>query len=113
MPMIRHETTTSVLRFYEQASDLATPPFDAICTVLWETPRTVWLKGFHGQLSRGLLRALLEWLIDNHIQTVKAHRDSAHGLPFARPQPDGSVLIDVADLSDRFGRRTESTWGDL
>lgn len=111
--MIRHEPLTAALRFYERDSDLPTPPYDAICTVVWETRNTIWIRGLHGEMSRKLLRELLEWFIDNGVCTVRAHRDSAHSLPFARTQDDGSFAIDVADLIDRFARRTESTWGDL
>lgn len=113
MPMIRHEVTTSILRFYERESSASTPPFDATCVVQWETPRIVWLKAFHGRLTRSLMRCLLEWLAENGIHTVKAYRDAAHHLPFGRLQDDGSTVIDVADLVDRFTRRTASTWGDL
>lgn len=113
MPMIRHETTTSILRLYKHSSDLPTPPFDATCMVTWESPRVVWIKAFHGELNRSMLRCLLEWLADNHVHTVKAYRDSAHSLPFGQLQHDGSTTIDVASLIDRFVRRTASAWGDL
>lgn len=102
---IRHEPTTSTLRFYGRASDDPTPQYDAVCTVVWETPRTVWIRGLHGTLTRRLLRELLAWLVDNHILLVKAHRDSARVLPLGVVQVDGHTEIDVAKLAARVTRR--------
>lgn len=81
---IRHEPTTSTLRFYERPSDEPTPQYDAVCTVVWETPRVIWIRGLHGALSRRLLRELLLWLVQNRIETVKAHRDQTRKLPLGK-----------------------------
>lgn len=116
MSMIRHEVLThpaSILRLYRVASEHETPPFQAVCTVAWLGGGEIELKGFHGRLTRSMLRDLLGWLEVNEVRIVRAHRDSAHSLPFAREQPDGTLLIEVADLIERFTRRTESTWGAL
>ena len=103
--MIRHETVTSTLRFYWRASDDPFAQYDAICTVVWESPRVVWIRGLHGTLSRRLLRELLAWLVDNHILVVKSHRDSARVLPLGVVHADGHTEINVAELAARVAAR--------
>lgn len=100
--MLRHETVTSTLRFYGRESDDPFAQYDAVCTVVWEGPRVVWIRGLHGTLTRQLLRELLAWLVDNHILTVKATRDSARVLPLGAVHADGHTEISVADLVSRF-----------
>lgn len=116
MPMIRHQVLdhpASILRLYRDKSEAAMPPIDATCTLEWEADSTVWLWAFKGELTRGMLRELVDWFLIHGIVTVKAHRDSAHRLPFGVLQPDGSRHIDVPRLAARIARRSDSTWGAL
>lgn len=116
MPMIRHQVLdnpASVLRLYRVESDDAMPPIDAVCTLEWEDAATVWCWAFKGDLTRGMLRELVDWFLEHGIVTVKAHRDSAHSLPFGELQPDGSRHINVPRLAARVARRSDSTWGAL
>ena len=116
MTMIRHQVLdnpASILRLYRVESDAAMPPIDATSTLELEGETTVWLWAFKGELTRGMLRELVDWFLEHGIVTVKAHRDSAHRLPFVVLQPDGSRHIDVAKLIDRVARGTKSAWGDL
>jgi hypothetical protein len=112
--MIRHAITVSELRFY--ADDNAGPmaDYDASCMVVWETPFIVWIRMLRGGLSRALLRNLLEWLVNQGIVTVRAHRAAGHVLPLAKEQPDGSYSTDVQALAARFLRpNATSDWTPL
>ena len=80
--MIRHELQISHLRFYKTESTDPFQTYDAICTIVWEKPDVIWIKGFHGQLSRQLLRELVKFFVDNKITKVKAHRSLSKNLPF-------------------------------
>jgi len=100
--MIRHDHVTSALRFY--ASDEPGPfePYAAICTLLWETDKVVWIVGMHGSLSRGMLRQLVQFLHGAGVTLAKAHRHPAHRLPFGQDVGD-HVELDVATMAARTG----------
>lgn len=102
--MIRHELTASVLRFYALDSLDPFEPYVGICTLLWENPTTVWIKGMHGAISRMHLRELMVFCTEQRIETIKAHRAGGHVLPFMRLVDDHmelSVSTVVAKLASK------------
>ena len=103
--MIRHTPTLSELRLFEAASPAPMAEYDAACLLLWETPQVVWIRMLKGHVSRKLLRELLQWLLDNQVHTVRAHRAAGHVLPLSVLQADGAFSVSVADLATRFLRR--------
>jgi hypothetical protein len=102
--MIRHELQISQIRFYNIESDDPFFPFDAICSLVWETKDTVWVKGFHGKLSRQTLREFLQFLIDNDIKTVKAFRSVQKTLPGIIFRKDNFTELSVDDLARKYAR---------
>lgn len=93
---------TSTLRFYEAESGDPFQPYDAVCTVIWESPSVVLIRALHGRFTVPLMRDLCRFLLDNHVQTVRAMRDGSRRLPMGEVQPDGHTLIDVAEFAERF-----------
>lgn len=75
--------------------------YDAICTIVWETQKTIWIKGLHGTLSRKLLRELVKFFIDNSITTVKAHRAGGHSIPFMA-KIDDHMELSVDDVASKL-----------
>lgn len=100
--MIRHDLVTSALRFY--ASDTPGPfePYVAICTLLWETDRIVWIVGMHGAMSRQMIRQLVQFLNTAGVALAKAHRHPLHRLPFG-VDVDDHVEMDVPAAARRIG----------
>lgn len=98
--MIRHEVVTSTLRFYASEEPGWFDPYVAICTLLWESDKVVWIVGMHGALSRRMVRKLVRLLYDLGVTTVKAHRHPAHRLPFGEDVGD-HVEMDVAAVAAR------------
>ena len=80
--MIEHSIETSVLRFYEADEPDHYAPIDVVCMLMWETQQVVWIKILKGDLSRKLLRQLVDKLGSLGITTVKAQRAPHRGLPF-------------------------------
>ena len=99
--MIRHELTSSTLRFYEVESDNPFQQYDAICTLIWEAKDIIWIKGLHGILSRKLLRELVKFFVDNSIITVKAHRADGHSIPFMS-KIDDHMELSVSDVKTKL-----------
>jgi len=93
--MIRHSTLTSQIRFFKEPTTDPFAPYDAICTLTWESADTVWLVGLHGDFNRKFVRELLSFLHDRGVTTVKAFRAPGHGLPFAEYQGDNLFVIDI------------------
>ena len=102
--MIRHEVQISTIRFYNTDSDDPFAPYDAICSLAWETPSTVWVKGLHGDLTRKTMKDLLKFFIDNGVHTLKAHRATGRTLPGLTVRDGTYAEVDVADLARRFLR---------
>lgn len=100
--MLRHELTMSILRFYEEDNPTDFADYCAVCNVVWETEEVIWLKGFHGNMTRKNFRELLNWLQVNEIKRVKAYRSPNHVLPLAKQTADGYFEIKVDDLVKRF-----------
>lgn len=99
--MLRHNVTTSILRFYESDEPSDFEEYCAVCSVIWESDDTIWLQGFHGQVTRKHLRKLLKFFVDNKIKTVKAYRAPKHLLPLSKQVQD-HFEINVKELIDRF-----------
>lgn len=102
--MLRHELITSQIRLYNIETDDPFATYDAICTVVWESPGIIWIKGFHGELSRRTLRDLLRFLVENKITTIKAHRSLSKSLPGIVHREGTYVEINVADLALRAAK---------
>jgi hypothetical protein len=100
--MIRHEVQISTIRFYNEPTDDPFAQYDAICSLVWETPTVLWIKGLHGDLTRKTLRDLLSFLVENGIQTVKAHRSAGRTLPGLKTRNGQFAEVSVTDLANRF-----------
>lgn len=103
--MLRHEITTSILRFYENEVPGEYEDFIASCVIVWESPKVIWIKGFHGNLQRKHLRKLLEFLVSWQIETIKAFRSPTRLLPMVSSRDGTYVEIKVKDLQDRFMKK--------
>ena len=98
--MIRHDLVTSAVRFYASEEPGPFEPYVAICTLLWESDKVVWIVGMHGALSRRMVRKLVRLLHDLGVTTAKAHRHPAHRLPFGEDVGD-HVEMDVTAAAAR------------
>lgn len=98
--MIRHEHTHTILRFYPEFTDDPYAPYVAVCTLVWETPQTVWIHGLHGTITRRSFRQLADFCVVHGITTVKAHRHPTRKLPCGVPVGD-HIEIRVADVVGR------------
>ena len=103
--MIRHELLTSTIRFYIEASDDPFAQYDMVCTIVWETPNTVWLRAMHGTMTRKLLREFVQFLVDNKVKTVRAHRSMEGTLPFTTARTEHNIEIDVDAAYAKMTRR--------
>lgn len=103
--MIRHELQISQIRFYNTETDDPFATYDAICTVVWESASVIWIKGFHGDLTRKTMRDLLKFLITNKIATVKAHRSVERSLPGISFRDGTYVELDVAELAAKVSKQ--------
>ena len=101
--MVRQEVLVTVLRFYTQENPKERDSYVAVCTLLWESPSIVWLKGLHGNLTRKVLRDLVQWLLDNKISLVKAIRASG-SLPLATYTRGEYCEIDVEKRREEFNK---------
>jgi hypothetical protein len=103
--MLRHEFLITLLRFYKEDKPSNYADYSAVCNLVWETPTTIWLKGFHGDMTRKNFRELLDFLVDNKIEIVKAFRSPKHILPLAVEKEGGYFEIKVRDLVNRFTKK--------
>mgnify|MGYP000157837590 CR=1 FL=1 len=103
--MIRHELTTSIVRFYREESNDPFQPHDAICTLVWESPTTVMVKGLNGSLSRHLIREFIEFLDSEGVTVIKAFRDPHRTLPFIRVRCGDYVEIHLDDVKNYLARK--------
>ena len=101
--MIRHTVVISEVRFYSAETDDAFAPYCAICTLVWENPTTVWMRGLHGDLRRTQMVEMAEWMQNAGIKTVKAVRHPRHVLPLAHEVGDHLELYPAEWLA-RFAR---------
>ena len=105
--MIRHEplpegASISLLRMYTKTSSDPFEPFDVVRTAIWERPDAVWIAGMRGIVTRALLLDLLDFLISEGVQIIKAKRADSRSLPMGTVMPDGHTEIRVSDLVNRF-----------
>lgn len=100
--MIRDEPLTSTVRFYDNDDAGLFDDFDAVCTLFWETPETVWVKGLHGTLNMKLMRQLISYLHSKGVKTIKAYRAENRKLPFTSNRSGNLVDIDVHNIIKRF-----------
>lgn len=106
--MIRHSRTVSELRFFESDDPAPMAQFDACCLLIWDSPTVIQLRMLHGALSRKLLRELVDWLDAARIEYVRARRADGRLLPLGVMQPDGSYVVEVARLVERFTHKGAS-----
>lgn len=103
--MIRHKNVVTMLRFYEiDPEPNESPPYDAVCTLVWENDNTIWIQGLHGKLTRKLLREFLKFCYKNDVHKIKAYRSLGHSLPLMI-EVDNHLEISVESLVERFGLR--------
>lgn len=83
-----------MLRFYDNDTDDPFAKYVAQCTVVWESPTTIWIKGLTGKFSRKALRDFMGFIDTNGIKLVKSYRASGN-LPFATKITEHYCEIDV------------------
>ncbi len=92
--MIAEEVVVSLIRFYDKPIETEYDKYSASCTLLWETPKIVWIKGLSGKLSRQVLRHLALHLMNKGVELVKATRANAT-LPWATKIDEHYCEIDL------------------
>lgn len=102
--MIKEEIQLSILRFYDTETTDPYQPYIAICTVIWETKDIIWIKGLHGNLSRKLLRQLVQFLEEKNVRLIKTHRAASKTLPFISRREGEYAEILVSDLTRAFNK---------
>lgn len=107
--MIRHDEIVSHLRFYSQYSDDPYPPYDAICTVVWESKHVIWVKGLQGKMTLSLWREFARWLIDRDVTLVKLERADNHTMPFASYNSGKYYEVQVDEKLKRWANRKQGT----
>ena len=95
--MIRYEAVAGILRFYPREADPQDPAaiYEASCTVVWENPGVVWIKGLTGKLSKRHVVEFAKFILENKITKVKSYRNKG-SLPFATFTDGRYCEIDVA-----------------
>lgn len=104
--MIRHDEIVSHLRFYSQESNDPYPPYDAICTIIWESKDVIWVKGLQGKMTPGLWREFALWLIDRGIRLVKLERAEGHTMPFATYNSGNYYEVAVSETLKKWANRS-------
>lgn len=99
--MIREENLVTILRFYAQETVDPMADYYASCTLLWESPTTVWIKGLSGNFSRQALRALVKHLYSKGVTKVKSFRSSGT-IPFATKVDGNYREVDLEDARQRL-----------
>lgn len=74
-----------------------------IGTVVWDTPKQIWIHGLLANMDRRMQRDLVRWFTRHRIQCVKAEREAGRSLPFAR-RVDDHFEIDVEELAKRINQ---------
>lgn len=104
--MIRHEILTSTLRFYKDETDNPYEPYIAICTIQWENPNCIWVRGLHGTITRTQLKEFIKFCVENNIATVKAYRAQGHVIPLMK-EVDGRLELNVAKVAEIIKNRVK------
>lgn len=114
--MLRYEPVSGILRFYPKDVDprAETAVYEASCTVVWEAPEIIWIKGLSGKFTKHHMLELIRFVLDNSIKKVKSYRNSG-SLPFATFTEGRyceidvpTVLPKVLSLLDREHERTKT-----
>lgn len=92
--MVREEHIVSLLRFYDVDTDDPFATYAAQCTLMWESPTVVWVKGLTGKFSRRALRDFIGYVKHKGIKKIKSYRSSGI-LPFSTYVDDNYCEIDV------------------
>lgn len=103
--MIRHTTVTSQVRFFNKESSDPYASYDAICTLMWETPQIVWITGLHGVITRKLLAELIVFLDSQDVQQIKAYRAPGRNLPLSELIGPNLYSIDIKQAMQLFVAR--------
>jgi hypothetical protein len=99
--VIQHDVTTSVVRFYKDDNAKWGDPYDAVCTLLWESDTVVEAIAFHGNVTHKMYTEFLRWMVDNGIEELKASRHGNHLVPGGVVDSGGMVHMDVKSLANR------------
>lgn len=100
--MIRHDEVVSHLRFYIECSTEEYPPYDAICTLVWESKEIIWVKGLQGTMTPALWREFALWLVHNGIKLVKLERADGHKMPFGTYNKGHYWEVEIGDRLKRW-----------
>lgn len=100
--MIKVTPVVSHIRFYEEENVEDYTPYTAICSVLHESPDTIWIKGFHGNVSRKLYKELATWIVDNNIKLIKANRAESRNIPFTSFRDGDYIEVEVNDVFKKW-----------
>ena len=103
--MIREEKTITTVRFYHTESDDPYLPYDAVCTVVWESPDVVWIKAMNGKLTRKLMCDFVVYLYDQGVKTIKSTRGDGKTVPFVTLKDGNYFEIDVEKAMERIAKR--------
>lgn len=99
--MIRSETLVTVLRFYPEETDDPLAAYTVACTLMWESPTTVWVKALAGTMTRKVLREFIQHMISIGVTKVKTMRASG-SLPYATKIDGYYCEIDFALRQEEF-----------
>lgn len=88
----------AVVRMSAEYSASGMPPFQAVCTLEWESQRVAWAHALLGVASRVVLRELVAELDARGVEVLRANRAEGHCLPRAVLLPDGTYEMRIADL---------------
>lgn len=102
-----------IVRLYDCAEPGERGQFCAVCVLEWADPRTLWVKGLHGRLTRLMMRELVQLIVTLGASMVLAYRTEGKGLPCGVLGDDGVVRVMVADLVERFTRDGASGAADF
>ena len=102
--MIRDEPLTSTVRFYNNDDADKFADFDAVCTLVWESPTVVWVKGLHGEMNLKLIKQFADYLNSRGVKTLKAFRADNRRLPFTTNRDGNMVEMDVEKALRRINR---------
>lgn len=102
--MLRVSPVISHIRFYDAESIDAFTPYVAICTIVYEEPDIIWIKGFHGNVSRKLYRELATWIVDSNIRLIKANRAENKHIPFTSFRDGDYIEVEVGEAFKKWVR---------
>ena len=103
--VVRHTPVISELRLFESDAPGHMAPFDACCSVVWETPTVAWVRMLHGRLTLRMAQQLLDFFVERGVKTLRATRADGRILPGGKARDDGTFEIDVQALAARRARK--------